>query len=42
MLDPEFQKFPKLMKMKVPILNILLQTRAQGKFSDDDILLFAT
>ena len=27
--------------MKVPVLSILNQTRAAGKFSDDDILLFA-
>ena len=40
--NPEFAKFPKMMKMKVPLLSILNQTRAAGKFSDDDICLFAS
>ena len=42
MANPDFAKFTKLMKMKIPLFNILLQTRAAGKFSDDDICLFAT
>ena len=39
---PDFARFVKLMKMKVPLLSILNQTRAAGVYGDDDVLLFAT
>ena len=42
MSNPDFARITKLMKMKIPLFNILLQTRAGGVFSDDDICLFAT
>jgi hypothetical protein len=42
MSDPEFSKFIKLYKMKVPLLNIRINIRSLGKFNPDDILLFAS
>ena len=39
---PDFARFVKLMKMKVPLLSILNQTRAAGVYTDDDVCLFAT
>ena len=39
---PDFARLVKLMKMKVPLLSILNQTRAAGVYSDDDVCLFAT
>ena len=39
MNDPEFAKFVKLFKMKVPLLNIRLQMKASGKHNPDDIFL---
>ena len=38
--DPEFSKFIKLYKMKVPLLNIRIKIRSLGEFNPDDILLF--
>ncbi len=40
--DPEFSKFIKLYKMKVPLLNIRIKIRSLGEFNPDDILLFAS
>jgi hypothetical protein len=42
MEKPDFARFVKLMKMKVPLLSILNQTRAAGVYADDDICLFAS
>lgn len=42
MEDPVFAKFVKLYKMRVPMQNLLLQIKAQGAYSEDDIMLFAT
>ena len=39
--DPEFARFIKVLKVKVPLLSIRNQIRAGGKFDPDDILLFA-
>jgi len=41
MQDPQFAKYVKLYKMKVPLLNIRIQIRAAGIFDPDDILMFA-
>jgi len=37
---PDFARYVKLMKMKVPVLSILNQVRAAGIYQDDDICLF--
>jgi hypothetical protein len=42
MEKPDFARYVKLMKMKVPLLSILNQTRAAGVYTDDDVCLFAT
>jgi hypothetical protein len=39
---PDFARYVKLMKMKVPLLSILNQTRAAGVYGDDDVCLFAS
>ena len=40
--DPVFAKFIKLYKMRVPMRNLLMQIKAGGQYSQDDIMLFAT
>ena len=41
-MNPEFAKYVKVYKMKVPLVAIRNQMRAGGKFNPDDILLFAS
>jgi hypothetical protein len=42
MEDPVFAKFIKLYKMKVPMHSLLNQVIAQGAYSQDDLMLFAS
>ena len=41
MEDPDFAKYVKLLKMRVPLHNIFLEVKAHKKYKEDDILLFA-
>ena len=40
--NPDFSKYIKLLKMKVPMQQIFLRIKAEGKFTEDDILMFGT
>ena len=42
--DPAFAKYPKMLKMKVPFVNVLskLTVEAGGKFGVEDLILFVS
>ena len=40
--DPDFAKFVKAYKVKVPLLQLRNQIRSTGKYDADDILMWAT
>ena len=40
--NPDFNKYIRLLKMKVPMQQIFLKIKAEGIFSEDDILMFGT
>jgi hypothetical protein len=41
LLNPDFAKYVKIYKMRVSLLAIRNQIRAEGKFNPDDMLPFA-
>ena len=40
--NPEMAKLIKMMKMKVPMLNLYQKVKAEGLFQIEDVLLVAT
>ena len=42
MEDPEFARFVRAYKVKVPLLQLRNQIKSTGKYDPDDILMFAT
>ena len=41
MENPEFAKYVRLMKMKVPLQSLMLEIKANKNIKEDDLLLFA-
>jgi hypothetical protein len=39
--NPDFAKYVKLLKMKVPMKNILLKVKGEGIFTEDQLIIFA-
>ena len=39
--NPDFAKYIKLLKMKVPMKNILLKVKGEGVFTEDQLIIFA-